>query len=80
MSIYSDKLAYEQVVINCRYSVAQMCTCEDTPAHYLGTLFNDDVMRHNTLITQVNILVCIAHLIFSFKCLLTYPEGWPHQV
>ena len=26
---YSDKLAHIQVVINCRYSVAQMCNCED---------------------------------------------------
>ena len=30
MSIYSNKLAHVQVVINCRYSVAQMCTREDT--------------------------------------------------
>ena len=33
MSIYSDKLAHVQAVINCRYSVAQMCTWEDTHAH-----------------------------------------------
>ena len=47
----TDKLAHIQVVINCRYSVAQMCTREDTLAHYLGPLFIDDVMRHNTLRT-----------------------------
>ena len=29
MSIYSDKLAHVQVVTNCQYSVAQMCTRED---------------------------------------------------
>ena len=51
MSIYSDNLAHVQVVINCQYSIAQMCTCEDTLAHYLGPPFIDDVMIHNTLIT-----------------------------
>ena len=35
MSIYLDKLAHIQVVIDCQYSVAQMCTSEDTLAHYL---------------------------------------------
>ena len=44
MSIYSDKLAHIQVVINCRYSVAQMCTCEDMLAHILGAPCLDDVM------------------------------------
>ena len=43
---YSDELAHvQQVVINCRYSVVQMCTREDKLAHYLGVLFIDDVMR-----------------------------------
>ena len=51
MNIYSDKLAHIQVVINFRYSGAQMCTREDTLAHYLGAPFIDDVMRHNRLIT-----------------------------
>ena len=35
MSIYPDKLAHVQVVNNCRYSVAQMCTCEDMLSHSL---------------------------------------------
>ena len=39
MSIYPDKLAHVQVVINCRYSVAQMYTHEDTLVHYLGAVF-----------------------------------------
>ena len=39
MSIYSVKLAHVQVVINCPYSVAQMCTHEHTLAHILGTLY-----------------------------------------
>ena len=56
MSIYWDKLAHVQVVINCQYSVAQMCTCEDTPVHILGMPYTDDVMSHNELTTQVHIL------------------------
>ena len=44
MSIYSDKLAHIQVVINIRYSVAQMCTCEDALAYVLGMPPNDDIM------------------------------------
>ena len=47
MSIYLDKLAHVQVIIICRYSVAQMCT------RYLGTLSLDDVMSHNELTTSV---------------------------
>ena len=35
MSIYSDKLAHVEVVINCLYSVSQLCTCEDALAHNL---------------------------------------------
>ena len=53
MSVYSDKLAHIQVVINYQYSVAQMCTPEDTLAHYLGAPSIDDVVRHNKLITLV---------------------------
>ena len=44
MSIYSDKLAHVEVIINCRYSVAQWCTREDTLAYISGALFIDDVM------------------------------------
>ena len=51
MSIYLDKLAHVQVVINCRHSVAQMCTREDTLAHILGAPYIDDVMSHNELTT-----------------------------
>ena len=43
MSIYLDKLAHVQlgcpgpeVVINCRYFIAQMCNHEDMLAHNLG--------------------------------------------
>ena len=51
-SCYSDKLAHVQILINCRYSVAQMCTCEDTLAHDLGVPCLDDV-------TNVAIFQCI---------------------
>ena len=53
MSIYSEKLAHVQVVvINCRYSIAQMCTRKDTLAQYLGVPYLDDVMSHNELTTE----------------------------
>ena len=54
MSIYSDKVAYVQVVINCRYSVAQMYTSEDMLAHNLGALYFDDVMSYNSHIMSYN--------------------------
>ena len=48
MSIYSDKLAHQQVVINCQYSVAQMGTWEDTRLFRLAIL--DDVMSQSELV------------------------------
>ena len=50
-SIYSDKLVHVQVVINCQYSVAQMCTHEDALAYILGAPFIDDIMSYNLLTT-----------------------------
>ena len=38
MSIYSNKLAHVQVVINFQYSVAQLRTHEDTLTHILGAV------------------------------------------
>ena len=52
MSIYLDKLAHVQVVINCWFSVAQLCTREDMLAHILGTLYIDDVMSYDSLTTE----------------------------
>ena len=66
MSIHSDKLAHVQVVINCWYSIAQICTREDMLALYLGAPFIDDGMRHNTLIT-----ILILTLILFFRKLMT---------
>ena len=43
MSIYSDKLAHVQTVINCRNRDAPMCTREDALAYFLVALFIDDV-------------------------------------
>ena len=51
MCIYLDKLAHVQVIINCRYSIAQMCTCEDTLSQNLGMPYLDDFMSHNELTT-----------------------------
>ena len=49
MNIYSDKLAHIQVIINCQYSVAQMCSREDMLNHNLGGPYFDDVMSYNFL-------------------------------
>ena len=53
MSIYSDKLAHVQVVINCRYSIAQMCTLEDihVPLLSWSSLLNPEG-RKNDLTTK----------------------------
>ena len=53
MSIYLDKLAHVQVVINCPYSVPQFCTGKDMLAHISGTPSIDDVMSYNSLTTSV---------------------------
>ena len=53
MNIYSDKLAHIQVIINCQYSIAQMCTRKDTLAWCLGAPSMDDVMSHNELTTGI---------------------------
>ena len=49
-----DKLANTQVVINCIYSVAPMCTREDALTYILGMLSIDDVMSYNSLTTDIN--------------------------
>ena len=41
--------------INFQYSVAQLCTCEDTLAHNLGALYFGDFMSYNSLTTQLMI-------------------------
>ena len=51
MSIYSDKLAHVLVVINCRYSVAQMCIRKDTQACLFTRAVLDDVMSQDELTT-----------------------------
>ena len=57
MSIYSDKFAHVKVVINCPYSIAQMCTSEITLAHNLGGPYFDDVMSYNALTTQLRQII-----------------------
>ena len=51
MSIYSDKLAHVQVIINCRARDAPMCTSEDGLAYILDVPYFDDVMSYNLLTT-----------------------------
>ena len=47
MSIYSDKLAHVQVVMNSQDSVARMCTREDTLVHNLGAPYFYDAITHS---------------------------------
>ena len=56
--IYSDKLAHIQVIINCRYFMAQSCTSEGGLAYISGALSIDDVMSSN-LLTPLCILCLI---------------------
>ena len=53
--LFGQVSTHVQVVINCWYSDAQICTREDTLAHYLGMANIDNVMRYDTQITTVNI-------------------------
>ena len=55
MSFSSDKFAHVQVVINCPYSIAHLCTSEAKLAHNLGALHFDYVMSYNLLTTDVDI-------------------------
>ena len=53
MSIYSDKFVHVQVVINCRYSVAQMCTREDIHTCFFMCAVLNDAMRQSKLTTYI---------------------------
>ena len=65
MSIYWDRLAHVQVVINCQYSVAQMCTREDTHTCLFTRAVLDEVMSQNeptTIVYLVPKFSCVDHL------------------
>ena len=49
---YSDKLAHEQVLINCLYSVAQMCAREATHASLFSRAALDHIMSQYEFITK----------------------------
>ena len=51
LKLYLGKLAHVQVVINCQYSIAHMCTWEDTHARLFMRAVLDDVMSQNELTT-----------------------------
>ena len=80
MSIYSDKLAQVQVVINCQYSVAQFCTGEDGLAYISGAPSIDDVMSYNSLTTIVCYSPETRHLLNCFfiagQHSLLFPGNW----
>ena len=48
LGCFLDKLAHVQVIINCRYLVAQKCTREDMLAHNIVMPYLDDVMSYNS--------------------------------
>ena len=74
MSIFWDKLAHVQVVINCRYYVAQMCTGEDMLVHNLGAPYFDDVMSYNALsILQYYLLIILSLQVSPWE------NGFPAQ-
>ena len=75
MSIYSDKLVHVQVVINCRYSVAQLCTHEDTLAYLSGALSIDDLMSYNLLTTNGINLILGPHQVPILRHVLIGDRG-----
>ena len=54
MRVYLDKLAHLQVVINCRYSIAQICTLEDIQVRLFTRAILGDVMSPNEFTTHVS--------------------------
>ena len=49
---YSDKVPHVQVILNCQYFIAQMCTRENTLAHNLVVPYIYDLMSYNWLTTN----------------------------
>ena len=70
MCIYSDQLSHVQVVINCRYSVAQMCTREEMLAHNIGTPYFDDFMSYKLPTLRIAKIEGIAYIIL-YICIPT---------
>ena len=65
MSFYSDKLAHVQVVNNCPYSIARMCTREDTLAYISGPLSIDEVMSYDSHTTLIFINESKLHKVYT---------------
>ena len=63
MRIYSDKLAHIQVVINCRYFVAQMCTLEDTLAHNLDAPYFGEVMSYLDKLAHIQVVINCGYFV-----------------
>ena len=74
MSIYSDKLAHLQVVINCPYSIAQMCTREDRLAHILSSPYFDDVISYD-LLTKNVILFLQVDQVFAERDIMSFTDN-----
>ena len=50
ISIYSNKLAHVQVIMNC---LAHLCTSEATLAHNFGALHFDDVLSYKEYLSVI---------------------------
>ena len=72
---YLAKLAHLQLVINCRYSVAQLCTRENMLAHILGMPYIDDVMSFDLLTTRFYINVFSRFAVQIFLLQTTFRIG-----
>ena len=64
---YSDKLAHTQVVINCPYSNAHLCTSEATLAYNLDPLHVDDVMSYYLLTTVILFFHVLMYILFDVR-------------
>ena len=65
-------LAHVKVVVNCGYSVAHMCTHEETLSHNLGASSYDDDMSHNELTTiPILILALLCKYELAHKLCIT---------
>ena len=67
MSIYSDKLAHAQVVINCLYSIAQLCTCEANSGYMTIVLYEYDHFSYPIHIWIVKSYLIIFEYEYEFS-------------
>ena len=70
LSIYSDKFTHVQVVINCPYFVAHLCTSEATLPHNLGALYFAWLAHNNNIILAYGYIPQMVSFYFKHRKLL----------